>query len=145
MSKSKLLFISHHQFLTRPNIIFPPSQIKRRPLREELLIQHPNVRDLSFDLLWKHIRQSLDTRSHDVAKCTCCCGKGPSFDDAERNFVLVLCGDLREQSGQFRRRRHVHSNRDERVRGSRPPLYGALGGSPKDLRRRERRFRGISS
>lgn len=97
-------FISYHQFLARPvlNSICaspPSSQSKRRPLREGVLINHPNVYDLSCDRLWQHIRQSLDTFSHDISECTCCRGKGPSLDEtSERNFVLVLCGDLRDQS-----------------------------------------------
>jgi hypothetical protein len=98
-------FISYHQFLARPvlNSICtsppPSSQSKRRPLREEVLIKHPNVHDLSYNRLWQHICQSLDTFSHNIAQCTCCRGKGPSLDEmSERNFVLVLCGDLRDQS-----------------------------------------------
>lgn len=96
-------FIPYHQFLTRPvkgsicSFEKSSSKPQQRPIRETLAIKHSAVHDLSFLLLWIEIFQSLDGFPHDIAHCDCCRGKEIYSDDG-RNFVLVICGDLRERS-----------------------------------------------
>ena len=96
-SRSMVHLISHHQFLIRPvDKPVPTVHIRPhpKPLRDLLQIQHPSVLDLETASLWRHIVQSLDGPPHDVSECICCRGK-TVVSDSERNFVLVITGDLR--------------------------------------------------
>jgi hypothetical protein len=84
---------SYHQYLSRP--AGGSSRGLANPIRNVLGIGHTNVRNLSFTTLWDGIKSSLDF-SHDSAKLM---RDAESSGDAEgRNFVLAVCGDLRERS-----------------------------------------------
>jgi len=95
----------YHQFLTRPrNGAIQDSnprdqRINLAFIRNIVGIEDDSVRDLLFHALWTAIDRSLD---HDVANCKCCRGKEVSLDTSKRYFVLTICGDLRQRSGQKR-------------------------------------------
>ena len=88
--------ISHLRFLTRPDNSTRP----QRPIRDTLGIQHPAVLDLCHTRLWESISQSLDGPPHDRNTCHCYCGKGMPIDHLAtgRCFVLLICGNLYEES-----------------------------------------------
>jgi hypothetical protein len=103
-------FISYHQFLTRPingsilNLPRPPTDPQSKlkpPLREALRIKHPDVHDLCFEILWERIFDSFD-EDHDMYVCNCCRGKGLASDGMQSNFVVVICGDLRQHASSGR-------------------------------------------